>query len=508
MVGGMKALHLTLLAAIVAGLVGGGCGSGGAPGASAAPQASAPENAPASPSGTADPGPGAAFAPAGSLLYVRTPGAGAAWQALARLRAHIPGLRSFDPEDGAQSFARLMLGADFAEGSQQMFRSLTGESSEVVVSEHPVRDQHGSVTADAFIYSQVSDRAGLARWLAPHYAPMGSDGGFVLYRGRGNWAGYSALSKTVWLWASSVTTLRDAIATAAGERPSILADPRFTSALRSVDARGAAIVGYTRGDLSGELRAVWIHDDRPSPTRMLTAWLGLADTAFAIGPTGHGVWIRATPHLPVNGLRPGPAFSPSLFERAPRDAWGYLGVADGGVQLAGFDRLFAKSLAGEHPDPTFVDGYLHALFGLTPADLSAIGNGEQAWFAGPTNRVVFRPRDADRAAGALTAVAHRYPRLGLESGRDGDVVWLDGHRGAYDRGAPNPSVATLVARAGIQGPVSWIAAVNVRGLFSGFSQDDPNQPEKPQQAVAGVVVSFAPGRAGRYRFQGYLDFGS
>jgi len=87
-------------------------------------------------------------------------------------------------------------------------------------------------------------------------------------------------------------------------------------------------------------------------------------------------------------------------------------------------------------------------------------------------------------------------------------VWLDGHRGAYDQGAPNPSVATLVARAGIRGPVSWIAAVNVRGLFNGFSQDDPNQPEKPQQAVAGAVVSFAPGRAGRYRFQGYLDFGS
>jgi len=65
---------------VVAGLVlAAGCGHGAAsPSADSAP-----------PQTPRDPGPGAAFAPAGSLLYVRTPGAGAAWQAMARVRAHV-----------------------------------------------------------------------------------------------------------------------------------------------------------------------------------------------------------------------------------------------------------------------------------------------------------------------------------------------------------------------------------------------------------------------------------
>lgn len=502
MVGEMKVFRHAAPIALL--LVAVACGSAGA----SRPAASAPgRTAPPAAGAPADPGPGAAFAPRGSLLYVRTPGAGAAWRAMARVRAHVPGLRTFDPADGLQDFVRLMLGADFAEGSRQMFRSLTGESSEVVVSEHALRDQHGSVTADAFIYSQISDREGLARWLAPHYARMASDGDFALYRGRGNWAGYSALSQTVWLWASSAATLREAIATGAGKHPSILTDSRFTSALRSVDAGGAAMVGYTRGDLAGELRALWEHDDEPAPTATLTHALGLADTAFAIGANDHGVWIRATPHLPANGVRPGPVFKPSLLAKAPPGAWAYLGVADGGAQLAGFDRLFATSIGGAQSSPDFVDRSMRDLYGITPSDLATVGGGEEAWFVGPTSRAVFRPADADRAAGTLMAAVHRHPALGFRSGRDGDVVWLDGHRGSNDRPAPDPSVGALVGHAGIHGPVSWIAAANVRGLFSGWSEDDSRQPAKPQQAVAGAVLAVAPGAAGRYRLQAYLDFG-
>ena len=455
-----------------------------------------------------DPGPGASFAPAGSLLYVRTPGAGAAWQAMARVRAHVGGRKSFNPDDSMGNFVRLMVGADFAEGPKQMFRSLTGESSEVVVSRRAVRGEDGSPTTDAFFYSQVSDRDGLARWLAPHYARVGSDGDFTLYRGRGRWVGYSALSNTAWLWASSQTTLREAIATAAGTRPSIVSDARFTSAFSALDARGAALVGYTRGDLAGGLRALWIRDGQPSGTRTLTDALGLAHTAFAVGANSHGVWLRAAPHLPGNGYRPGPVFSPSLLDEAPARSWIYLGVADGGAQLSAFDRLVAPLMGGDAPDLHGVDDFMHDLYGLAPSDLAAIGTGEQAWFVGPTDGAVFRPGDTDRAARTLAAVAGRYAGQGFQSGRDGDVVWLHGHRGSDSGRAPVPSMAELVDHAGLRGPVSWIGAVNVRGLFSGWSEDGANRTATPEQAIDGAVLTVAPGAAGRYRLQAYLDFGA
>ncbi|HEX5251918.1 MAG TPA: hypothetical protein VFW14_19810 [Gaiellales bacterium] len=495
----MISFRIPATVAVVAGLVlAAGCGHGAA-------SRSGGSAAPATPG---DPGPGAAFAPAGSLLYVRTPGAGAAWQAMTRVRAHVRGLNGFDPEDSMGNLVRLMVGADFAEGPKQMFRSLTGESSEVVVSRRAVRGEDGSPTTDAFFYSQVSDRDGLARWLAPHYTRTGSDGAFSLYRGRGHWVGYSALSDTAWLWAGSETTLREAIATAAGKDPSIASDGRFTSAFSGLDARGAALVGYTRGDLAGGLRKLWMRDGQPSGTQTLTDALGLADTAFAIGANSRGVWLRAAPHLPANGYRPGPLFSPSLFDEAPAGSWMYLGVADGGAQLGAFDRLVAPLMGATTPDLHGVDRLLHDFYGLAPSDLAAIGAGEQAWFVGPTDGAAFRPNDADRAARTLAAVAGRYAGQGFQSGRNGDVVWLHGHPGSGRGRAPVPSMAALVDHAGLEGPVSWIGAVNVRGLFSGWSEDGANPSSTPQQAVVGAVLTVAPGAAGRYRLQAYLDFGA
>jgi len=484
---------------VVAGLVlAAGCGHGAAsPSADSAP-----------PPTPGDPGPGAAFAPAGSLLYVRTPGAGAAWQAVARVRAHVRGLNGFDPENSLGGFVRLMVGADFAGGPKQVVSSLTGESSEVVVSRRAVRGEDGSPTTDAFFYSQVSDRDGLARWFAPHYTRTGSDGDFTLYRGRGRWVGYSALSDTAWLWASSETTLREAIATAAGKHPSITSDGQFASAFSGLDAGGAALVGYTRGDLASGVRALYLRGDGPSGTQTLTDALGLADTAFAIGANSHGAWLRAAPHLPANGYRPGPVFSPSLLDEAPARSWMYLGVADGGAQLGAFDRLVAPLLGGDTRDLHGIDHFLHDLYGFSASDLAAIGPGEQAWFVGPTDGAAFRPGDADRAAGTLAAVARRYAAEGFQTGRDGDVVWLHGHARSEGGREPVPSIAALVDHAGLEGPVSWIGAVNVRGLFSGFSEDGDGSTSTPQQAVVGAVLTVAPGAAGRYRLQAYLDFGA
>jgi hypothetical protein len=56
----------------------------------------------------------------------------------------VRGLKSFNPDDSMGDFVRLMVGAEFAEGPKQMFRSLTGESSEVVVSRRGVRGEGGS----------------------------------------------------------------------------------------------------------------------------------------------------------------------------------------------------------------------------------------------------------------------------------------------------------------------------------------------------------------------------
>ncbi len=511
MVGGMISFRIPAAAAVLAAtLVAAACGQGaGASSGGVAPATTATPSTTSSPAhAPADAGPGAAFAPAGSLLYVRTPGAGAAWRTMSRLRGHVAGVHQLAPEDSIANFVRLMVGADFAEGPPEMLRALTGEQSEVVVSRRAVRDEDGSPTADAFFYSQVSDRDGLARWLAPHYAPAGSDGGFELYRGRGSWVGYSALSKTAWLFATSLTTLRQAIATAAGEQPSVLADRRFTSAFSGVDAGGAALVGYTRGDLAHELRNLWLRDGQPSGTQPLTDALGLSDTAFAIGANGHGAWMRAAPHLPANGYRPGPVFTPSLLAAAPARAGFYVGVADGAAQLSRFDRLLVPLLGGDQPDHHWVEGLLEHLYELNPADLRAIGRGEQAWFVGPTNGVAVRTADPDRTARILGAVARRNARLGFRSGRDGDVVWLHGHSGAGDGPPPMPSMAGLVAHAGIDGPVSWIAAASIRGLFSGWSEDDSSQPATPQESIAGAVLAIAPGTAGRYRLEVYLDFGA
>jgi hypothetical protein len=151
---------------------------------------------------------------------------------------------------------------------------------------------------------------------------------------------------------------------------------------------------------------------------------------------------------------------------------------------------------------------MHDLYGLAPSDLAAIGTGEQAWFVGPTDGAVFRSGDTDRVARTLAAVAGRYAGQGFQSGRDGDVVWLHGHRGSDSGRAPVPSMAELVDHAGLGGPVSWIGAVNVRGLFSGWSEDGANRTATPEQAIDGAVLTVAPGAAGRYRLQAYLDFGA
>ncbi|HEY2868808.1 MAG TPA: hypothetical protein VGJ11_04835 [Gaiellales bacterium] len=71
-----------------------------------------------------------------------------------------------------------------------------------------------------------------------------------------------------------------------------------------------------------------------------------------------------------------------------------------------------------------------------------------------------------------------------------------------------PSIAALVDHAGLEGPVSWIGAVNVRGIFGGFSEDGDRSTSTPRQAVVGAVLTVAPGAAGRYRLRAYLDFGA
>lgn len=456
----------------------------------------------------ADPGPGARFAPKGSLLYLRTPGAGPAWDALARVRARMPGLRSFDPADSVGNVMRLLSAADFAEGPAVMFRSLAGESAEMLISRRTVRGEDGSDAADSLFYSQVSDHSGLERWIESHSSRMGSDGDFVLYRGKGKWPGYSALSQTTWLWANSPGTLRRSIATARGKRPSLLADGQFTAALAGLDASGAAAVGYTRGDLAGELRGPWIPDDQPGGSlASVTDRLGLADTAFAVGGNDHGIWMRAAPNMLARGYHPGPAFTPSLVGHAPPHPAVYVGIEDGATQLPGFDRLLAPMLGGNAVDRRVVERYLGLLYDVTPSDLAAVGRGEQAWFLGQTNGAAFRPADPSRAAAVIAAVAARNPAHGFQSGRDGDIVWLHGPEPPGRTRVPGPSLTELVAHAGISHPVSWVAAVNIVGLgLAGVrSEDDPNRSPLPQDSVVGAVLSAAPGSGGRYELGIYIE---
>jgi hypothetical protein len=454
-------------------------------------------------------GPEAAFAPAGSLLYMRTAGTGPQWDALSPMRARVKGLNAVNPSNGPGNFLRLLTASDFADGSSVMLHALSGESAEVLISNRGVKGEAGPGQADSMFYSGVADHAALEKWIESHSTRVGSDGGYTLYTGNTRYTGDSALSQSVWLWGDSLGVLRESIATAAGTRPSLLDDPRFMSAFAALNQRGAALVAYTRGDLATELGRLWAGPS-VAPQGVftsLTDGLGLADTALAIGANAHGVWMRAAPHVLARGYHPGPSFTPSLFGQVPPNSVIYVGVDNGGAQLSQFDRVLAPILgSGDTSDPDPVSSEIGTAFHVTPEDLGAIGTGEQAWFAGQTSGAAFRPGDPSRAAAALAAEAARNAPLGVTSGRSGDIVWIHDHP-ASGSPVPGPSPAELVSWAGLPHSVSWVLAVNLSFLSRLSADDSSATPPNPEDSVSGAVVSTTPAADGRYGLDVFLDIG-
>jgi hypothetical protein len=453
----------------------------------------------------ADMGPEVAFAPKGSLLYVRTAGAGPAWNALSRVRARVAGLKDVGPTDAIGNFLRLATAADFAAGSTAMLNSLTGESAEVLISNRAVAGEDGSPAADSFFYSRVAHHAALETWIKSHSSYLGADGGYTLYAGKSRYSGYSALSQTVWLEGGSLSALRESIATAAGTHPSLLDDPSFRSAAAALDDHGAALVAYSRGDLATELGQIWLGQAVTQNALFpgLTAGLGLADTALAVGANRHGVWMRAAPRVLARGYRPGATFTPSLVHQVPAGSIVYAGVENGGSQLAQFDRVLDPLLG----DGDSVAKAIADVFHVTSSDLAAIGAGEQAWVIGPETGVAFRPTDPARAASVLAAEAARNTAVGVTSGRHGDIVWIHNHPTMPARPLTGASPATLVARAGLPHRVSWVLAVNLTFLDDLLGDQSSSTPATPLASVSGVVVSSSPAAAGRYGLDLFLDIG-
>jgi hypothetical protein len=453
----------------------------------------------------ADPGPGAAFAPKGSLLYVRTSGTGPAWDALTKMRDRVKGFNNFDPADSVQMLMRLMTAEDFAEGSASLRHALSGEGSEVLVSDRRVKSADADYpAADMLAYSGVADHTAMAGYLDAHYTRDGSDGTYALYRGRKDYTGFSALSDDVWLWATSSQLLHQAIATAAGDQPSLLDDQSFTSSMAAVDASGAALVAYTRGDLASELSHSWDPTVKVDPVGTgLTNGLGLADTALAVGADANGVWMRAAPHVLADGYHPGPVFTPSLVDQVPASEIVYLGIKDSGSQVGGISGLVSKMLAGDSDEPNgnSIDSLVQGLFGLSPSDVASVDDGEEAWFYGTNPGAAFTPSDPEKAEAVLATAAHSRP--GATSGRDGDVVWIHTGSRVSSEPMPGPTPAELVKNAGPFQSVSLVLAVDV-GIL-GELQDTPSSQAKPLDSVAGVVLSAAPGSDGRYQLRLYMQ---
>ena len=459
------------------------------------------------PTGGADPGPGAAFTPKGSLLYVRTAGSGPAWDALTTMRDRVKGFNNFDPSDSVEMLIRLMTGADFAPTSAALRHALGAEGSEALVSDRrlPSGDPDYPL-ADVIAYNAVADHAAMEHYLNTEYTRDGSDGAYAIYQGKKSYTGFSALSDDVWLWASSAQLLHESIATAAGDHPSLLNDESFTSSMASVDATDAALVAYTRGDLSSEISHLWDPTVDVSPLGTgLTNGLGLADTALVVGANANGVWMRATPHVLPNGYHPGPVFTPSLLDHGPENQIVYLGIKDSGSQVGRISGILNGVLSDDSNPPTTdtVNHLVLGLFGLTPTDVAAVDDGEEAWFYGSNPGAAFKPSDPDKAEQVLAAVAKSRAPTGATSGRDGDVVWIHSRSFSGSQPIPGPTPAELVKNAGPLDNVSFVLAADLG--FLGDLQDTPSTQPKPLDSVAGVVLSAAPGTDGRYQLQLYMQ---
>ena len=454
-------------------------------------------------------GRGASFAPRGSVLYVSTTSDPSAWAALSHVRSRIPFGDSWNETTPGNLIAELLSGHPFDISTSPIAHALTGSSSETLVSYRGAKGLHVGLLPDVIFYSGVRDAGFLQNWLKKSSQRIGSDGPFTLYRAKKPGIGYHAVSKSGWLFAYSLPSLRRAIASGSGQEPSLAHDPAVRSALAAVDTRDAALVGYTRGDLLQELTAT--HENLKesgdgTDTTELTPGFGLADTAFAIGANASGFWLDSAPRTSMSGYRPGPTFTPTLLGEIPQNELLYVGIKNGSGQWARIDNSFhtyAKAAFGSSNENSgrFIESLVSLYFRIRPSDITNLGDGEQAWYFGDTVGAAIRPANLSQALSAAQAMTRRtFPDSGVATGRDGDVVWLRNTRLANQATIPGPAPSALVLRAHLKYPISLVIAADLSPLTSALV--DGSQPDG---ALDGVVMATAPGTDGRYQLDAYID---
>ncbi len=458
---------------------------------------------------------GASFSPANSLLYFQSTGAGRALDALEAITTHVHFGSNWDMTSSGNAYVELISGEAFAPYGP-IAKYTSGLGSETLL-QGGAPGPHGGV-ANVLYYEQVTNRAGLERWLLLHNRPDGHLDGFALYTARPPQIGVDAVSNSAWLLAFSMPTLRAAIETHESGHASLLDDTAARTAVSSVNAAHAAIVGYTRGDLLHEMLATHefpVDFGSPNETVQLTKALGLGDMGFAIGANTTGYWLRATPTLAAGGYRPGPTFTPSLLSQIPKNTIVYVGIADGAAQWPGIDRVLATYVGGNsdpnpstaNPNPAGVQSLLAGYLRVDPSDVARIG-GEQEWFYGDSVGAAFRPTNMAEAQAALDHIvdAPEARALGYRTGRDGSVLWLHGHWSASAQSAAvaGPAPATLLARAGVTRPISWVVAVDVAPLVH-LVEMQPKEQGQPFDSVDGVVITTSPDTSTQYNLDVYVD---
>jgi hypothetical protein len=454
-------------------------------------------------------GVGASFAPRSSLLYVSRTGDASAWAALSHVRSRIPFGGSWSVSSAGNLFAELLSGRTFDIATSPVASALTGYGSETLASFHGVKGLPVGLLPDVVIYSGVNDQHAVEQWLATTSQRIGKDGTFDLYHAKQPHIGYDAVSAHAWIFAYSLASLRRAIAVGTGHEPSLATDPSALDALSAVDSRGAALVGYSRGDLLRELTAT--HENLAdsgdgTDTLKLTPALGLTDTAFAIGAHPTGFWINSAPRLTATSYRPGPQFTPTLQSGIPKNELLYVGVKNGASQWPQLDRALTSYATGtfgtSNAAPThLIESLISTYFRFSPTDIAHLGTGEQAWYFGDTIGTSIDPTNLAQTLATAEAMTHRaLPYSGASATHTGSVVSITNTALAHNARIPGPRPTILIQRAHLDQPISLIAAVDLAPLTSLLAGDD-----QPDHAIDGIVISTTPGTGLRYRFDAYID---
>jgi hypothetical protein len=448
-----------LACVVAAGLTAAGCGAsvaGSSGGAPAPPGSSTPAPAPVPPS-QALVGAGAAFAPPGSVFYMSSPEVGPAWAQLTALRGALPG-RYTQLGSGSAASVGVLAGALIApiNGAHGF-----GRECAMILESTTLAKDNGP---DLLFYQPVQNRAAAENWVLsqPHMTRARPQGAYAIYAATTPGAGAWAISNRVSLWASTKQRLQEAMDRAASHGPSLAGDPGFRSAMSRVDAKGAAIVGFSRANLFRELATASYAGNHFGGAAPLAQRFGFLNMGFTVGATRSGIVFRA---FPSDGVyQPGRPFHPLLPAVMPATTMGFADTSDAAALFPAAQAVLRVLGTREQPDQ-----HIERVAGISASQLAVLLRGEQAIWFGPSDEGFGTRADDPDAAEAALRTAAAFQHLGggfaITTHRLGSMVWAT-QETTVPAGSLLSRLNPLEAHAGIPDRVSLLAYLN-SDIFSG-----------------------------------------